>query len=391
VIMMKRAKRALATFIVLGGFALACQVVAGIERVEKVRATDGGGGSDAPTADVVQIPDPCIHAVAPPLPDTDDGRDSVPPFYLALKSVNIDPGAGVLGFDLDGVCTCDKRPNTAFDGGPSCASKQPACDGDGGVDNAGPALFRTLTFGVVDINQVVGINKSINEGKNTLLIYISDYNGKPNDRDVKAGAMRSHGIKDGSGCETQLQGGKAPPGWCGKDLWTYRDDQVLPLGPNQEKVPIGGTTGWVNDGNIVFATNGEVRFFFGNTTVRFSGSITSGKLTRPNGRWRLEGTLSGRMSVTDVLRGLGSVNDPENNAQRFCQSSKFKTIVTDPTCKGADISFSKNFDFQPGQNCDAISNAVSFVAEEAQVGAELTEKDEVDTVCDPTSPAFTCP
>src|SRR5262245_42716474 len=82
-------------------------------------------------------PDPCLHVFTPDPPKTEDdaGPNStdLPPFWMAVRtsSMGVDPDGGVPGFDLDGVCTCDGDPGSAFDAGPSCKPRNGAnvaCD-----------------------------------------------------------------------------------------------------------------------------------------------------------------------------------------------------------------------------------------------------------------------
>ena len=102
-------RRRLAAFaFALASAGLACQIVAGIERVEKVPPAP-----DSTPAEDVTPPatDPCAHA-APPgapaktgAPGEDDER---PPFIVAVRTLNLIPEAGapIPGYDLDNVCTC---------------------------------------------------------------------------------------------------------------------------------------------------------------------------------------------------------------------------------------------------------------------------------------------
>jgi hypothetical protein len=383
---------------VFGTLALACQILAGIDRVDKEKAP-GTATDGSSSGDVVTTPDPCEHVVPPPVPSQDDDRNSVPGFYLALRSASLVQANGTAaGFDLDGVCTCDKRPNTAFDGGPSCTPRfEKGCDEDGGIDNKGTTLFSRIAGGAVDINQASDIQQSIDDGKGGLLIYIEEYNGKANDREVYASAMRSYGIVNGSGCGTSEGGSpnKYKPGWCGHDKWSYSQELVAPR--SNPIVPLGRTKGWVNNGTLVFQNDVSVTLFFGKSTLSFGSPVTAGKLFKnADGNWRFEAIMSGRVPVFELLRAAGTLNDPlgsqfpDGGRKPLCLSQLYPSVKK-TLCDAVDIAKTNAFDFVPETACDAISSAVSFVAEQAELGDEHTEP-ATDRSCGPTTnnPLFDC-
>ncbi len=72
--------------------------------------------------------------------------EELPPFYIAVRRTHLtNETAKIIGYDLDGVCTCETRPATAHLGAPSCISSKPGCDLDGGVDNAVSLLAAQLS------------------------------------------------------------------------------------------------------------------------------------------------------------------------------------------------------------------------------------------------------
>jgi hypothetical protein len=376
-----------AVLLAAAGLAIvACQVVAGIAPVEKQQR--GVGSDGGPTADG-GTPDPCRHLVPPNLPETDDGQtEEVPPFVLALHTVKFIPtGADrYQGFDLDGTCTCDKRPNTAHNGEPSCAPKKDACDADGGVDNAAAGLFET--FAPTGFSPDKGANDALDAGGPNLLLVISKYNGKANDREVNVGAMVTNGILDGSGCGTTVNSvsGRAPPGWCGRDRWTYPQQYAKPSG---SKEPLFVGKGYVNNNELVFnAPIGELKMFFSGSIITFGSPISAGHLSKSNGQWKLDGLLTGRIPLNELLRAVGGVNV---DGAPLCKSQYFPLAVQPELCKRADIGTTFNFDFVPKGVCDAISTVLLFTADEAQIGEELTEPDPPNG-CDSVDPSlFQCP
>ena len=352
---------------------VACQVVAGIEHVDKVQPPDvDGGAGDGGDAPDTGPTDPCSHALPPPLPESDDDRDTeLPPIYLALRTVDTIAKAGdeYRGFDLDGVCTCDERPGSFANGGPSCTPKLRQCDLDGGVDNKGAALF--AKFAPAGFSPNDALNEGIAGGKRGLLLYIRSYNGKKNDRQVSVGVMISHGILDGSGCGTSTGQDRSPPGWCGNDLWSYPVAYVKPT----TKEPLFQGNGYVNDGVLVFRSDEETSLFFGGIALAFGSPIMAARIDKnAEGRWALaDGLLAGRIPVTELLAATGTLGDPGGGAGGLC-SSPFYAAVKKDLCEAVDVNSSNAFDFKEGA-CDGVSTALAFTAEQTSVGEEHTEPD----------------
>jgi hypothetical protein len=312
-------------------------------------ALDGGDGS---TSEL----DPCGHALPPPPPEQPDVGDSVPAFYLAVRTMSfLDDGSAVAGFDLDGVCTCEPRPNTAFDGGSS---------------------FFGSFADVLDIDQVSGFAAQAAAGERTMLLHVSDYNGTPNDSDVRLGIMPSRGIVDGSGCGTVPVAGSAPPGWCGRDRWTYPLANVLP----STKVPLERVKGWVKDGKLAFRSDASISILVGKSVVKLSAPMGAGKLFKAgDGNWRLEdAVLAGRAPMTDILAAVGTFDEPRDGGtatdggprKLICQGPLFPALKG-TICDQSDITDTPASDFRAAA-CNAMSTAVRLVAEQSDIGDEYT-------------------
>jgi hypothetical protein len=381
--------------LVLGFTVLACQIIAGIDRV-------GTEDRPPPPPDVYEaappIPDPCAHSL-PPLPPATDDEPSIDKqlasFHVALSEFHLlarnDAGA-LLGFDLDGVCTCDDRPATAHDGGPSCAGPV-SCDLDGGIDNGSKALFDKFGTIVPDIDKAAHVNESIMNGQQGTLIEISNYNGFANDRAVNVGIVISNGLNDGSGCGTTDPDGGLPPyppGWCGNDIWTVDPRNVI-----GDRPPYAATLSapaYVTNHKLVI--NDPLGYFevpFGDVALRLYSPIVVATIvpldangnprdpsqppsSMKDGNFRLDdGILAGRMSATTILAATGALRvpgsgDPDAGTQKyFCQSSSFG-VLTSLLCGARDIASSTQVDFQPKAVCDALSATTSFQARPAKVG-----------------------
>lgn len=359
----------------------ACQVVAGIERVEKVTLVEepeagADGGPDAAPVD------PCAHALPPPPPEVDDDPDgALPPMYLAIRTLSFT--ARDEGFDLDGVCTCDERPGTAHGGASSCTPKQLTCDEEGGVDNRAAALFASVAGpsggGSVD----KAVNDGIGAGEQSLLIYVAGWNGKPNDREVYLGVMTSYGIVDGSGC-----GGGAgpyqPPQWCGRDKWTYSPDGAIVLGG--EVVPFTRDKGYVTGGELVLRSDAAIPLLLPGMTLSFGEAILAGRLEATGSGYRLTGLLAGRVPVADMLATVGQLavtNIANGEKEPVCAAPIFPAVKA-LLCDAVDIARTSAFDLKGGA-CDAISSVISFTAESAELGAARAAPAD-DSPCIPTGP-----
>jgi hypothetical protein len=182
--------------------------------------------------------------------------------------------------------------------------------------------------------------------------------------------MISHGILDGSGCGTRpdpANDNKAPPGWCGKDKWTYSPLHARP----GSKEPTFRGVGYVSSGELVFSSGNDLDLFFNSTVLTFGSPIASGRLTFQDGKWKLDGILAGRIPVKELLVAIGNYEDDGNY---LCQSPLFQVGVVPQVCKTVDIMASQAFDLRdPKLACNAVSTTIRFTAEQADVGEERME------------------
>ncbi|CAN5919550.1 hypothetical protein BH11MYX4_BH11MYX4_66860 [soil metagenome] len=382
---------------------VACQLVAGIERVDKedapALAPDAG-------AEAAPVPDPCAHVAPPPPPAKDDDPvldNQLAPFYVATSEIHLfgktDAGA-VQGFDLDGVCTCDTRPGAAHGGASACLGPR-TCDRDGGIDNGTLSLLDV--FGAflppgTDLDTAASLNTRIAVGDETLLFVISNYNGRANDKEVTVGLVVSHGIQDGTGCGTDVGRPKPPypPGWCGKDKWTVDPDGVIGAAPPY--APSLAATAYVTDHRLVIDNEkGSFQVPFGDVSLTMFSPIVVATIVpldaagnprdpsaapagRTDGNFRLDdGVLAGRVPASSMLAVAGALRAPGSkdagpDQQYLCQSGVFD-VLKGSFCGERDIASSKQVDFDPKAICDAISATTTFQARPAVAGARYRPAD----------------
>ena len=396
---------------VSGATALACQIVAGIERVEKFDPPDAADVSPRP--DTTPVPDPCTHFRPPAEPLVDDApNEKIADIIIALRRLELvqKDGVPLAGFDLDNVCTCDTRPFTAREGGASCLSSKPvACDADGGVDNAvGTALRSFASF--VDIDQAVRINKRIEAGTKTLLIALTSYNGRANDKEVGVGLFTSEGIRTPSPCpdsKPSEAGAFFTPGWCGEDTWTVSSNTVNASPDNIRFVPKALGSGYVTNYEFVVSLGGSAEIPFGGYKLTVSSGLARGRLvpldaagnpidtsTNPDpstiSRWRmLDGILGGRIPVTELVAAMGTANIPGGDAASgdipaVCSSVAIFPTIKQQICDAIDINTSARLDFSKDVVCDALSMAVTLTGEQARAKDLVPSEDASANDCLPT-------
>jgi hypothetical protein len=294
--------------------------------------------------------------------------------YVGLSAQ--DPDAGLPGFDLDGVCTCEPSANTAHDGGPSCIPRAKAktqCDSKNGVDNEFENILRSYA-GVFDLN---GFTSRVDDGSSAILVYVADYNGKKNDLSVTVGFAIADGIFS-SECNPDLVINGNPPGaangdqlfrasWRGCDKWHALEEQMLgnPADPTLW-TPRAQGKGFVRDGVLVLQGKVDVPIFFNETSAKVQDPIFVAPLVEvpsTNGsrvRFGMKGALlGGRMPLQNLADIAWNAN---YNGFFLCENTGVFQSMMDSFCGGVDSAESASLDFQ-GKPCQSMSFAFRLDAE----------------------------
>lgn len=400
---MGRPWRAVAVALVASGSTLCLTLACGNTPfgVEGVPKDGGAGDADAASA---EAGDPCVHAAPPEMPLTDDApTKDLPVITVAMSDTLVDENR-VPGYDLDGVCTCETRPLTAYAGAESCRPKAPACDYPNGIDNG---LGKLLTS-FADVFDFADLPRTqLAQGKSNVLIQIYNYNGKANDRSVSVAILQSDGIQRpacaGSVQDPDMQSWS--PGWCGDDPWTVRPDSLV------GSVPAVGGRGYVSNFQLVARINGNVDLPFSEATgIGAPNPLVTGKLVplgedlaprdpnvepaegRPARLWAItDGVLAARVPAQSMLGVIGSLylSSPDGGARpQVCEQISFPTVVS-AVCGGVDIAQTVTGDFAEGA-CDALSAAIPFEAKPAQTG-DVFARTRPRGKCDPLTYAYRCP
>jgi hypothetical protein len=354
------------------------------------------------------IPDPCNHVRPLPRTGKDDApNDSLEDIYLALRHVTLVPpsGGATIGFDLDRACTCDTRAGTAFDGGASCVtSKAVVCDSDGGIDNQTSNALGTYA-GLVDIDKAANINGRIDNGVQTSILVISNYNGRANDSAVTFGVFTSEGMqKVPPACPGSTTGadGISTPGWCGEDDWTASESTVIEGGG--KFVPKSVGSGYVTNYHFVVELDNPASIPFGGYRLTLGSPISSGRLVPLDANfmpidtsqgpaldrikyWSVEdAVLGGRIPASELLAAMGTVASLGNDGGTrppLCTTPEF-FLLKSQVCNDLDISATKAHDFVPDARCDALSVAIGLTAASVRV-TTVAPAQATTNVCYPTA------
>ncbi len=382
----------------LGSFGAACQLIAGIKdhRFQVEVQPDEAGAADSASTESAAPLDPCVHLGLPERPDA--AFDGVTNRYIfAVRTVDFSGGddAGQpLGFDLDGVCTCDPRPYTAHAGATSCTPPggQSLCDGDGGVDNAlfGPFRQIAAALGPAGAGKAL-LGTQAECGRETLLLVLRDYNGKADDAHVSVGLIPSYGIQEShdageipdSSCTTSPDP-PYPAKWDGTDKWSFAMGTALRQGGEVFPV-INSPDAFVTGYRLVVPPVRAINLFLGAQSVEVSSPATIATLVGVDADgndvlpgaaaagYRLaDGMISGRIAVGALLSTVGQFKPKSADGGLLCNDVFFSNLVKGEACRARDIQSDPAKDFQPPGDtpfaCDAVSTAISFTGQMAQIG-----------------------
>jgi hypothetical protein len=355
------------------------------------RATAGGGGDAAP--DVVD--DGGCKPIRPPPPppsnpETTGGDDPKNDILVAVRRVIPTAESSQIGYDVDGVCTCDPTPTE------SCAvrrgSTTPHCDADGGRDNALTELLRTLQpllqFDILDYT-----NERIRTAAVGFLFKVTNYNGKLDDAEVDVAAYGSLGpavVDDQQDAGYSKYYPRFDDG--GVDTWsldrtTLEDEATL--------LPRIRGKAYVSGGVIVLSSLEVLEFpLISDAKTKFNGGVITGRIQlAPNGQGspKIDSlVLAGRWHTTDLLTALGRTEDPRSPPKGLCEDPTYTLLAKGFVCPRADVA---SFPASDNKNeaCEAVSVGIGFEMVPALLGPPVDPPPITDRCgdasfsCDPTN------
>jgi hypothetical protein len=323
--------------------------------------------------------DPCAHTDPPSRPETDDdpSTTSQHDYWLAADRIIIPmkPDAGIQpGVDLDQSCTC--KPDL-HDGAAPCATPaepRVRCDFEGGVDDSLGAMAREYGAFLPFFDLAEPANVQIRNGARTLLVYLANYNGKANDKDVGIAFVGSGGLYTNLGCDGVARDAGPPqaapdsgkpgvqraPVWDGCDRWSPIPGAVKGRYPSRVA---SITEAYVSNYTLVVHVKEVALQLFGGS-VRLGNGVAVARLIPENGSFRADGFIAGRMQFTELTSVLGRIADADGGPA-LCDTPAW-AVAAPSLCAARDTMQSPTLDHM-GQVCDAITGTVGFTARAAQV------------------------
>jgi hypothetical protein len=360
----------LAASLVVSVAAGGCQLIAGLTGNYMIEPSSdagpgkdagGGGGDDAGN-------NTGCESAQPPAPPPETAGGGTISFVVAVRTVDLGDLGDTPGYDLDHICTCTD------DAGPSCLSPTSHCDVPGtGIDNSAAGLIQLVESTSSNVNfHSTNLDTTANEGKWTLLIQVSDYNGEPDDFDVNVALYPSSGLG-------------STPSWDGSDMWPVEPSSV---GEGGVSDPVYTSLGAYVSGGVLVAGLPNVGIVFsGGSTFSLSlvSGILTGKLVKGAHGWSItDGIVAGRWPTQAVFEVLSTI---QTGGAPICTNSPLFSVAKNAICNAADIR--ANASDPPTLPCDAISMGFGFAADPAQIGG-LGPQSTFDGGCPPgTDPSTT--
>lgn len=309
-------------------------------------------------------PNPCPEAFVPPAPAADDPSDAGDQsFVVAVHTIDVglnEAGTGVgnvtFGYDLDQVYTC-------CDGGAeSCKAAITGathCDDVSGRDNSGAHLLGALAGASQGLFSPSSISQRLQSGEYSILLQVLHYNGTPNDTQVTVALYASAGVESDAGAQ-----------WNGNDQWTVEDSFVA----SEDAEPLIPTrfdpVAYVADGTLVLHINFPIELGT-STTASFDINLTAGVGTaqvvpQSGGTFALAGgVIAGRWNNAQLLASLDTLSF---NGTPLCPGNGgIYPLIKGQVCQYSDIMTDPTLD-RMGSTCDAVSLAIGFTADPAQIG-----------------------
>ena len=308
----------------------------------------------------------------------------LPPIYLAVQSTRLgslgedgklnNEAWRDIGFDLDGVCT-GVESCTGDDTPPSCKPTVPQISTDGYHcrDNTFGRLEYAASL-IPELTKTYGLsddafNCALCVGAYNYLFRISDYNGEPNDDQVRVDLYPSPGL------DKPLPWDCRDPSW--KDHPCFTPDekfQVTPdsmadpkPGPDLSNAKVFDDKAFVRDGYVIVKFPDETLVWFPGFKalvvafpLHMQKGLVAGKLTRDaDGVWRItDGTIGGRIRGGDLVTSFRNLG--------LCDKDVNYSVMVDFVNKNLDVLADGRND--PNATCDSMSAGLAFKAQQVIAG-----------------------
>jgi hypothetical protein len=358
---------ALATAVACGSL-VACQLILGVSD-ESGAPREAGAEGDA---DADAGPLRCDDSKQPPPPPSDlpDATDGVA-FVVAFREFQINPPNTVLGYDLDGRCTTKDSDAPDL---PCTNEAGVVADDPGGVDNAFVREVLSRFIGAKDGEAPDPaarlLNMPLADGRRTILVGVTDYNGQANDAHVRIGFVSSERLERGGPCGAgplppveagafDDAGDPQIPQWNGCDDWTYTPGTLVVNG-----TPSAPYDGYVRD-HVLVMTAPSLTLSHYSMVLPFSEALMTATIVADpaTASYSLRnGVITGRIRAEPLFTAAGAL------AHLACNDVKVG-LVRSVICAARDIPDRKATE-GTGSACNALSFALGFSAEPARLGHE---------------------
>ena len=328
-----------------------CALLAGVDGERHLGAADttsssgtgagaGGGGGDAMV---------CSPAL-PPAPPAIKGAGGADVLTFAVRTVDIGGPKKKVGFDLDGQCTCPGKTGCQE---PAWA-KADHCDDPDGRDNGAGNAFAAINQAFGAVISSIELSDLAYNGKWSLLVKVSDYNGGDDDDQVEVALYTTPGT------------GVVAPLWDGTDAWPVADISLADMVSLDQPI---------NKDPAAYVANRVLVAHLPSATVVFQGSgvhlqielssvVLSATLeAKDTGAVQLaSGTLSGSWTMPALFQSLSGLR--VNGGMKLCVGDTYYHPVKSALCDEIDLSSTG----MKGADCDALSFGMGFEASPALLG-----------------------
>ena len=349
--------RATSRLLVVSGLAaaslVACQLLVGITDDEGSPVSDEAG-RDADGVDAAAAARADCGQRRPPAPPSDGGAGGPDlDLIFAFRTVTFVPRLGdggepqgVIGYDLDdrctGIGTINNDPPCAR---PDTATAQDEVDKAGGVDNAFQSTFDDFPLDKRKPDPAsAAFNKLIGQGKQTLLLVVRNYNGGPDDEEVKIALLSAPGL------ESPSDGG---PMWDGGDRWTR--PPLVTLFNGLPQTPLAG---YVSNFTLVVGFT-DLDIVFPPFGLPLKNGVLTARIVEDGGiRSLVDGTIAGRGAVDALIMATGPI---EFAGKNVCADPVLFRLLGDAVCRRRDVPLNVKDDGVKAR-CDAVSVGIGFEA-----------------------------
>jgi cysteine-rich repeat protein len=348
-------------------------------------------------------------------PAVADDAESIPAIYLGWTQISLGGSAPAadaaddspepwqtFGLDLDGVCT---NSEGCSGGAQSCraATSEIPFDGTMCRDNRFARLQATLAP-VPEIGERYGLreqtlNCNLHRGTYNVILKLSDYNGQPDDAEVRVDFYGSPGLERLPPWNCDDAEADAYPLWTAAAEWQVDEASLTAAIAEPGTLPashVADAKAYVRQGYLVAELPDGAQLRLAGTSNSYRSfalttrkSIWSGALSQQqDGTWTLQdGLVAGITLASDVLETFHELGLCQEEAEQAADENSFYELVSNAVRTNADMLGDGRVD--ETADCDALSFAIAFSAAQITPGAAGASPERI-TCCPPSMTPEDC-